>query len=150
MSGRLEQIESMLGAAWGRALLADDPELVYAVNQILVRFGRTGDTLAALWRRLDSQLFNAVYQATGRTMVVKLDDGRLMRVTGEQIRDVSDRLLALTYTRMSVSPGLQDALYDFSREGSFAAMRELAARFPLEETERACIVQVLRENNQTA
>lgn len=51
---------------------------------------------------------------------------------------------------MNVSPSLQDALYDFSREGSFAAMRELVRRFPLEEMERACIMQVLEENNQTA
>ena len=150
MPGRLEQIESMIGACWGHALLCDSPELVYAVNQILVRFGRTGDTLSVLWRRLDSLLFNAVYTATGRSMVVALDDGRRLRVTGEQIRDLSDRLLALSYAHMNVSPSLQDALYDFSREGSFAAMRELVRRFPLEEMERACIMQVLEENNQTA
>lgn len=150
MSGRLEQIESMLEERWGHALLADSPEMVYAVNEILVRFGRTGDTLSVLWRKLDSMLFNAVYTATHRTMIVVLDDGRRMRVTGEQIRDLSDRLLALSYARMNVSPSLQDALYDFSRDGSFAAMRELARRFPLDEMERACIEQVLEENNQTA
>lgn len=150
MSGRLEQIESMLAEHWGHALLADSPEMVYAVNEILVRFGRTGDTLSVLWRKLDSMLFNAVYTATHRTMIVVLDDGRRMRVTGEQIRDLSDRLLALSYARMNVSPSLQDALYDFSRDGSFAAMRELARRFPLDEMERACIEQVLEENNQTA
>lgn len=150
MSGRLEQIESMLEERWGHALLADSPEMVYAVNEILVRFGRTGDTLSVLWRKLDSMLFNAVYTATHRTMIVVLDDGRRMRVTSEQIRDLSDRLLALSYARMNVSPSLQDALYDFSRDGSFAAMRELARRFPLDEMERACIEQVLEENNQTA
>lgn len=150
MSGRLEQIESMLAARWGHALLADSPEMVYGVNEILVRFGRTGDTLSVLWRKLDSMLFNAVYTATRRTMIVVLDDGRRMRVTSEQIRDLSDRLLSLAYARMNVSPSLQDALYDFSRDGSFAAMRELARRFPLDEMERACIEQVLEENNQTA
>lgn len=148
MPGRLDQIESMLRAKLGGALLARCPEMVYTVNQILVRFGRTDIPLATLWRQLDSALFNAIYLGTGRTMVVTLDDGRRARISSELIRDLSDRLLALSYARMDVSPSLQDALFDFSREGSFAAMRALVARFPLDEFERSCIVQVLEENGQ--
>ncbi|MDO5298644.1 MAG: hypothetical protein Q4F18_04400 [Clostridia bacterium] len=148
MPGRLDQIESMLRTKLGGALLARCPEMVYTVNQILVRFGRTDIPLATLWRQLDSALFNAIYLGTGRTMVVTLDDGRRARISSELIRDLSDRLLALSYARMDVSPSLQDALFDFSREGSFAAMRALVARFPLDEFERSCIVQVLEENGQ--
>lgn len=148
MPGRLDQIESMLRAQLGGALLARCPEMVYTVNQILVRFGRTDIPLATLWRQLDSALFNAIYLGTGRTMVVTLDDGRRTRISSEHIRDLSDRLLALSYARMDASPSLQDALFDFSREGSFAAMRALVARFPLDEFERSCIVQVLEENGQ--
>lgn len=148
MPGRLDQIESMLRAQLGGALLARCPEMVYTVNQILVRFGRTDIPLATLWRQLDSALFNAIYLGTGRTMVVTLDDGRRTRISSEHIRDLSDRLLALSYARMDASPSLQDALFDFSREGSFAAMRALVARFPLDEFERSCIVQVLDENGQ--
>lgn len=148
MPGRLDQIESMLRTKLGGALLARCPEMVYTINQILVRFGRTDIPLATLWRQLDSALFNAIYLGTGRTMVVTLDDGRRARISSELIRDLSDRLLALSYARMDVSPSLQDALFDFSREGSFAAMRALVARFPLDEFERSCIVQVLEENGQ--
>ena len=36
-----------------------------------------------------------------------------------------------------------------SRAGSFAAMRELVSRFPMDENERAWIIQMLRENGQT-
>ena len=63
--------------------------------------------------------------------------------------DFYDRLLALAYRRMDVSPTLTDALYDLSRAGSFAAMRELVSRFPMDENERAWIIQMLRENGQT-
>ena len=132
MPGRLDQIESMLKARLGSALLASCPELVYSVSGILFRFLRTSDSLSALWRQLDSTLFNTVFLATG-----------------EMLRDLADRLLALAYRRMDVSPTLTDALYDLSRAGSFAAMRELVSRFPMDENERAWIIQMLRENGQT-
>ena len=125
MPGRLDQIESMLRARLGSALLASCPELVYAVSGILFRFLRTSDSLSALWRQMDSTLFNTVFQATGGRMRVTLDDGRSILATGEMLRDLADRLLALAYRRMDVSPTLTDALYDLSRAGSFAAMREL-------------------------
>ncbi len=149
MPGRLDQIESMLRARLGSALLASCPELVYAVSGILFRFLRTSDSLSALWRQLDSTLFNTVFQATGGRMRVTLDDGRSILATGEMLRDLADRLLALAYRRMDVSPTLTDALYDLSRAGSFAAMRELVSRFPMDENERAWIIQMLRENGQT-
>ena len=148
MPGRLDQIESMLRAHLGGALLSRCPELVYAVNQSIVRFGRTNATLSILWRQIDSAIFNAVYTGTDRTMVVTLDNGRRMRIRSELIRDLADRLLALGYGSMPVSPALQGALNDFSREGSFAAMRELVRRFPMDEFERSCYVQVLEENHQ--
>ena len=148
MPGRLDQIESMLRAHFGGALLSRCPELVYAVNQSIVRFGRTGATLPQLWKQIDSALFNAVYTGTDKTMVVTLDDGRRTRIRGELIRDLADRLLALAYAKLPVSDSLQDALFDFSRDGSFAAMRELVRRFPMDEFERSCYVQVLSENHQ--
>ena len=149
MAGRLDQIESMLRAQLGSALLERCPDLIYVINQSLVRFGRTDATLSVLWRQIDSAIFNAVYTGTGKTMVVTMDDGARRRVTGDSIRDLADRLLALSYERLPVSPALQDALFDFAREGgSFAAMRELVRRFPMDEFERGCYVQVLTENEQ--
>lgn len=148
MPGRLDQIESMLRVHLGSALLSRCPELVYTVNQSIVRFGRTSATLTVLWRQIDSAIFNAVYTGTDKTMVVTLDNGRRMRVRGELIRDLADRLLSLAYERLPVSPSLQDALFDFSREGSFAAMRELVRRFPMDDFDRSCYVQVLEENHQ--
>ena len=100
MPGRLDQIESLLRPRLGAALLARCPELVFSVNGVLVRFGRT------------------------------------------------DRLLALSYSGRRPDALLQDALFDFAREGSYAAMRELLSRYPLEAFDRAWIEQVLRENGQ--
>lgn len=148
MPGRLDRIESMLRVHLGSALLSRCPDLVYAVNQSIVRFGRTDATLAILWRQIDSVIFNAVYTGTGKTMVVTLDNGQRARVKSELIRDLADRLLSLAYERLPVNEALQDALFDFSREGSFAAMRELVRRFPMDEFERSCYVQVLEENHQ--
>ena len=66
MVSRLTQIQSMLEDVWGGALQEAAPDLVYQINRILVRFGRTDDTLPALWDQLDSLLFNTVYQVSGR------------------------------------------------------------------------------------
>lgn len=148
MPGRLDQIEGMLMGALGSALVRKSPELVYTINAQLVRFMRTQDSPAAIWRRLDSVLFNAVYLGTERSMVVQLDGGRRERVTSDRLRDLADRLLALAYARMDVSEALQSALFDLAREGSFAAMRELLARFPLDGFDREWITQVLEENGQ--
>ena len=148
MASKLDRIESMLRTALGGALLARCPELVYAVNQSIVRFMRTSATLPELLKQIDSTLFNTVYIGTGGTMVVTLDDGSHTRIMSEQIRDLSDRLLAIAYDTLPVSPSVQDALFDFSREGSFAAMRELVRRFPMDEFDRAYYVQVLTENGQ--
>jgi len=148
MAGKLDRIESMLRTALGDELLMRCPELVYTINQSVVRFMRTSATLPELWKQIDSALFNAVYTGTGGTMDVTLGDGRRTRIMAEQIRDLSDRLLAVAYDNLPVSPSVQDALFDFSREGSFAAMRELVRRFPMDEFDRAYYTQVLSENGQ--
>ena len=150
MPGRLDQIEGMLKTNLGSALLAACPDLVYTVSGILYRFLRTPDSLPALWVQVDSALFNSVYQATGGKMRVTLDNGEKRLVTSDMLRDLSDRLLALSYARMDVSPTLTDALFDLSREGSFAAMRELVRRFPLDEIDRKWLLQVLEENGQAS
>ena len=148
MPGRLEEIENMLTPALGSALLRRSPELIYTVNAQLVRLRRTEDSPSVLWRRLESALVNAVYLATERSMVVQLDDGRRVRVTSDALRDLADRLLALAYRHMDADEALQSVLFDLAREGSFAAMRELLSRFPLEDFDRAWITQVLEENGQ--
>ena len=148
MPGRLDQIEGLLRPVLGGALLARCPDLVYSVNGLLVRFGRTQETLSQLLSRLDSLLFNTVYLGTDRSMVVQLQDGSRARVTSDAIHDLADRLLALAYAGKSPDAVLQDALFDFAREGSYAAMRELLARYPLEAFDREWIEQVLRENGQ--
>ena len=148
MAGRLDQIENLLRPYVGSALLERCPELVYSVNQILVRFLRTDATLSTLLGQMDSLLFNTVYIGSDRSMVVRLDDGRHVRVTSDSIRDLADRLLALSYTGKEANSVLQDILFDFAREGSYAAMRDLLARFPLDSFNRGWLTQVLEENDQ--
>ena len=148
MAGRLDQIENLLRPHVGSALLGRCPELIYSINQILVRFMRTDATLTELLTQMDSLLFNTIYLGTDRSMVVLLDNGARVRVTSDAIRDLADRALALAYTGKEPSSLMQDILFDFAREGSYAAMRELLARFPLDEFDRGWLTQVLKENNQ--
>ena len=148
MAGRLDQIENLLRPHVGSALLERCPELVYSVNQILVRFLRTDATLSTLLRQMDSLLFNTIYIGSDRSMVVLLDDGHRVRVTSDNIRDLADRVLSLAYTGKEANSVLQDILFDFAREGSYAAMRDLLARFPLDSFDRGWLTQVLEENNQ--
>lgn len=150
MAGRLERMEALLRDALGDELLARCPDLLYAVNRIALRFLHASDTPAMLWGRIDSALFNAVYAATGGGMRVGLPDGRVVRVTEDALTDLADRLLATVYEDREATPELRDALFDLSRAGSFAAMRALLARFPLDEAERRMLSQVLRENGQSA
>ena len=138
----------MLNMALGRELLSRCPDLSYTVNQSLVRFMRTGATLPELAAQIDSAVFNAVYTGTNGAMVVTLNNGRRVRITAAFISDLADRLLAIAYESLPASPSVRDALYDFSREGSFAAMRELVRRFPMDEFDRAYYTQVLAENGQ--
>ena len=148
MPGRLERTQELLRARLGTKLLAAQPELPFTVNELTMRFLRTQESPGVLWRRIDSAIFNAVFTATDRTMLVRLDDGQPSRITSEAIRDLSDRLLALAYDQKSPSPVLRDALFDLSREGSYAAMRELLSRYELDASERAFIEQILSENEQ--
>lgn len=148
MPGRIDRIEAMLRACLGDALIDRCPDMVYSVNHTLVRFGRTQDTLQRLLEMLDSSLFNAVYLGTERTMLIAREGGRRVRITTDQIRDLADRLLALVYEDAPPTPEMQAQLFDFSREGSFAAMRVLAARYPLDESEREYLIRVLEENHQ--
>ena len=148
MAGRLDQIESLLRPHVGSALLSRCPELVYSVNQILVRFMRTDATLPTLLAQMDSLLFNTIYIGTDRSMVILLDDGQRVRITSDGIRDLADRALALAYTGKEANSVMQDILFDFAREGSYAAMRDLLARFPLDQFDRSWLTQVLSENNQ--
>ena len=121
MPGRLEQVEHTLHAALGGALLGACPELAYTVNELLFRFMRTSDSLALLWQKLDSALFNSVYQATGGKMRVTLDNGEKRLVTSDMLRDLSDRLLALSYApdadRCAVRPFPRRLLRRHARTG---------------------------------
>ena len=149
MGRQLRRIETMLAEALGQALVERCPGLVYGVSEIISRFRTTPDTLDTLLRAMDSLLFNAVYVGTERKMTVPDGQSRSRRVTSGEIRELADRLLSLAYEKLPVSPSLQDDLFDFSRQsGSFAAMRALLDRFPLDEMERMMIERVLEENGQ--
>ena len=146
MPGRLDRIEAILREELGDALVDCAGSIVYNVNHALVRFGRTQDSLGALLSMIDSSLFNDIYQATQRSMLVVRSDGKRARVTTDQIRLLADRLLALVYEDAPATQELQAALFDLSREGSLHAMRVLASRYPLDEFERAYLLRVLEEN----
>jgi len=148
MPGRLETIELTLARHLGSAFISRQPDLVYSVNQILVRFLHSRFTLSELHQQMVQLLTDAISADTFRSMVLVLDDGSRVRLSEEELSEIADRVLALSYTLRPTSSEIQDALFDFSREGSFCAMRELAARYPLEPSVREWLLEVLAENDQ--
>lgn len=148
MPGRLETIESTLKHHLGSALVSRHADLIYGVNQILVRFLHSRYTLKELRQQMDSLLFNVISEDSFRTMVVVMDDGKRVRLSNDAISEMADRVMSLSYALREPSAEIRDALFDDSREGSFAAMRELAARYPLEPSVREWLLEVLEENDQ--
>ncbi|MBQ9009632.1 MAG: hypothetical protein IJ088_09920 [Clostridia bacterium] len=148
MSGRLDQIEHLLAECLGRAFLIARPDLPYSVNRILLGIGWADSSLTAIWHRLDSFLFNTIYNTTNKQMLLIQDDHRKIRATEDMITDLADRLVALTYVSSNPSPELENQLYDLSRNGSYCAMRLLLEKYHPTDDEREMILRVLRENNQ--
>lgn len=140
--GRLSSIETLLQGALGSEIVDASPDLVYAASRILFRFGKT-DAPEDIWNELDSLLFNTVYAATNGTMLL-----HGQRVRSADLREISDRLLSLSYQDRDTDPVLKDMLTDLARAGSFAAMRELVRKYPLEEDEHAVLLRVLEENGE--
>ena len=148
MAGRLEQIEQFLRDSLGRAFLAARPDLPYAVSRIMLGIGLPDSSLTAIWHRLDSFLFNVIYNTTNKQMLLIMDDRRKIRATEDMITDLADRLLALRYASAVPTPELEAQLYDLSRNGSFSAMRTLLEKYHPSDAEREMILRVLRENHQ--
>ncbi len=148
--GKLHSIEQEISSRWGSAFLKGSPGLVYDIRALLVRAGHAEESMITLWNQLDSLLFNTLYQFTEQKMVITKDDGTRRLVTSSEVRDLADRLLALSYTDRAPTPLLQDRLYDLSSQESFAAMRDLYQRFPIDENDRQMIYRILEENHQLA
>ena len=148
MAGRLEQIEQFINENLGHAFLRANPELPFAINRILHGIGSPDASLTTLWHRLDSLLFNTIYNTTSHSMMLIMDDRKTRRATEDFITDLADRLLAITYCNQPQTPDLEDRLYDLSRNGSYSAMRELLARYNPTGMEREMLLRVLEENDQ--
>ncbi len=148
MAGRLDQIELILEGTLGRAFLAARPDLPYSVNRILLGIGTPDSSFTALWHRLDSFLFNTIYNTTNKQMLLIMDDHRIIRATEDMITDLADRLLALNYASAAPAPELEAQLYDLSRNGSYCAMHILLEKYHPADDDREMLLRVLRENNQ--
>ena len=93
---------------------------------------RTSATLPEIWKQIDSALFNAVYTGTGGTMVVTLKDGSRTRIMAEQIRDLSDRLLAVAYVAARIQITVLRGGVDW--QAVFAGGRNAMQLAPLKTT----------------
>ncbi len=147
MSSRLQQISELITCHCGSDFLERNDDIPHQVYRILLKAERKEISYVILWNRLDSLLFNSLYQYTHESMLVPWGSG-MRRVTSNEILDLADRLLSISYAEHPYDPLLQDQLYDLSRNGSFAAMRTLLSRYPLDEDEKQMIAQVLIENQQ--
>ncbi|MBR1708004.1 MAG: hypothetical protein IJ719_04125 [Clostridia bacterium] len=147
MSVRLDEIERFLLANLGRAFLVVNPDMPYAVSRILL--GSPGESsMAIIWERLDSYLFNIIYTTTSRTMLLIMDDQTQVRVTQASITEMADQLVSFMYRNATPNRMLEEQLYDLSRAGSFCAMQELLSKYQPPQEEREMIERILRENGR--
>lgn len=149
MAVSIVEVVECLRAALGSELLESCPGLPYDCAALMRRYRHTDDTLIRILDALDALIFKAVFAATQKGMRLKLDDGRVIRITQEQIHALADRLLALRYRRLAPDSVLRDDLFDLSRANSYAAMRDLVERFPMDEDDREFMRRVLAENEET-
>ena len=147
MAGRLEQIEDMLKARIGSAFLVAHPEIPYTVHRFLLGHFTKDELLSVIWEKIDSYLFNLIYDGTAKSMRLCLDDGTSIRITEDSITSLADHLVSLLYLTEAPSSEWQAALYDLSRSGSFCAMQELLSRYPLTKEERDIFIRILSENH---
>lgn len=88
------------------------------------------DSLLKMVSELDNDLFLHVRDKTRGKMVIKLDDGRLMRL---QVRDFSlmaDELMYLVFQNLEINEDHLKLVRDYSmRTSSLSALRALYERF---------------------
>lgn len=141
-------VQDALHGRFGSAL-TDDPSFSGGIARILQSFTPWRDDFAALARRMEDYLFNALYDRLGPSMTLRLDDGSFRRIRMDDLPSAADEALYPLFASLKPYSVHYEQLHAYWMEtGSVSAMRALYLHFSdfLPEQERKMIERIADEN----
>ncbi len=147
-----ENVRRALYARFG-SLLTADPGFVEGAASLLSSYASWRESFAALARRMEEYLFNAVYERTGPGMTYPMGDGTVRRLLMSDLPAAADEALFPLFAALVPSPAhLQQLRAYWMDSGSLSALRVLSLNYQpyLSPEEYRLIERVARENIGTA
>lgn len=144
----LDAVRAALRPVLGSAVV-DGTDLCARTADELRTFAPYRDTLEGLAKRLEDVLFDALYDAAGENMTIRLDDGSTRRIRMRDLPAVADEAMGAMFDGMEVYSVSYAKLKDYAmRAGSLSAMRVLVQRYAAfqSDEERAVQLRIIREN----
>ena len=121
--------------------------------RVLLRYAPYCDTLDMLSKRVESYLFDTLYDYLGDSMTVLLDNGQLVRIHMRELPMLADEVMGVLFRSMQVYSITYEKLRDYAmRSGSLCAMRTLRERFGsfLSPEERTLMERILQDRSGEA
>ena len=121
--------------------------------RVLLRYAPYRDTLDMLSKRVESYLFDTLYDYLGDSMTVLLDNGQLVRIHMRELPMLADEVMGVLFRSMQVYSITYEKLRDYAmRSGSLCAMRTLRERFGsfLSPEERMLMERILQDRSGEA
>ena len=141
-------VRDALRDRFGSALV-EDPGFAEGIVQTLSSYASWKDTFASLSRRMEDDLFNALYERLGPAMTLRLDDGTPRRIHMADLPAAADEAMYPFFLSLNPYSVNYDHLHAYWMEtGSLSAMRALYVNFSdfLPTQERFLIERTAREN----
>ena len=123
-------------------------ELTAPLAQVLRRYAPEREPLALLAQRLESCLFDSLYEVLGDDMALSDGHGNWTRLRMEELPDLADAVMSVFFATLEPSGDTCAQVMEYAlRTGSVSAMAALCQRFDafLPSAERTLIDRVLRD-----
>ena len=143
----MEQLAQALRPYLGTPLV-EETSLCMHLAQVINAYAPYRDSFEDLARRVEKCLFDELYAILGPQMILRLDDGRLIRVRMRELPELADEAMGAMFEGMQVYSVSYDNLKDYAmRCGSLSAMRVLYQKYAdfHSEEEQALMVRIIRE-----
>ena len=125
----IEQLAQALRPYLGTPLVTET-SLCAHLAQVINAYAPYRDSFEDLARRVEKCLFDELYAILGLQMILRLDDGRLIRVRMRELPELADEAMGAMFEGMQVYSVSYDNLKDYAmRCGSLSAMRVLYERY---------------------
>ena len=110
--------------------LVTETSLCAHLAQVINAYAPYRDSFEDLARRVEKCLFDELYTILGAQMILRLDDGRLIRIRMRELPELADEAMGALFEGMKVYSVNYDNLKDYAmRCGSLSAMRVLYQKY---------------------